>query len=361
MAKGTKMEKEIEMEVFRVGDYGDRGNYGEADLEGIAKDYDPKLHEAPVTVDHKREGPAYGWVKGLKRVGDKLVAVIANMAEDLAEAVRGKRYRKISVELYRQMRETGRPYLRAVSFLGAKIPEVKGLAPVELGEENGDAVEIDFEEGTKRTEVTKGGGAGQIELKEGTKGTEMTKGGEEDMDEKEKKELEAKFAETDAKLKEAEAQKKAAEDKLKEAEAKFAEEERKRKEEGSRAGAKAWVDQKVHEGFVTPAQAKSGLAELLCFLDLQPEANVITFGEGEKAKPAEALKTILSQVKLITFEEVAKREPEKAGDVATFAEKAKAAGVTVAQYKKAGEEAKNAGGRFTPEQYIESNPGEFAR
>ena len=49
---------EIELEVFRVGDYGDKGAFSEDDLDRIAADYDPAVHEAPVTIDHQQAGTA---------------------------------------------------------------------------------------------------------------------------------------------------------------------------------------------------------------------------------------------------------------------------------------------------------------
>ncbi len=123
-----KPPEEIQVEVFRAGDYGPKGVYTEKDLDSIAADYDPSDHEAPVTLDHEQKGPAQGWVAGLRRLGDRLVAVLHRLSPELAEAVRRGKFRKRSIELYRRYTRTGRPYLKAVSFLGAAAPEVKGLA-----------------------------------------------------------------------------------------------------------------------------------------------------------------------------------------------------------------------------------------
>jgi hypothetical protein len=122
------MNSQLEVEVFRAGDYGPKGVWGENELERIAADYDPALHEAPVTLDHARKGPALGWVEALRRVGDRLVARLRGLNGKLVELIREGSFKKRSVEIYPAMRETGRPYLRAVSFLGASVPEVKGLA-----------------------------------------------------------------------------------------------------------------------------------------------------------------------------------------------------------------------------------------
>ena len=118
----------LDVEVFRAGDYGPRGRYGEDDLDVIANDYSPQRHEAPVTLDHRQDGPADGWVARIRRVGDRLVATLTGLSPRLRELLATGAYRKRSVELYRHHRETRRPYLKAVSFLGAAAPEVKGLA-----------------------------------------------------------------------------------------------------------------------------------------------------------------------------------------------------------------------------------------
>ena len=131
---------EMELEVFRTGDYGDKGQYKEADLDALSADYDPKMHEAPVTVDHARSGPAYGWVKGLRRAGDRLLATIGILSGEFLDWVKSRAYKKPSIEIYRAFSRTGRPYLRALSFLGASPPEVKGLADPVFADEGEFAV-----------------------------------------------------------------------------------------------------------------------------------------------------------------------------------------------------------------------------
>lgn len=118
----------MDVEVFRAGDYGAKGVYTEDDLRGIAESYDPATHEAPVTFDHEQSGPAHGWVAGVRCIGSRLVATLTRLSPTLVDAVRSHRFRKRSVELYRRFGATNGPYLKAVSFLGAAAPEVKGLA-----------------------------------------------------------------------------------------------------------------------------------------------------------------------------------------------------------------------------------------
>lgn len=130
----------FEMEIFRAGDYGQKGKWSEQDLDTIAQDYDTAVHEAPLTTDHAQSGPACGWVRGLRRVGDRLLALISGVPQSVAQLIRDGIYKHRSVELHKTFRETGgtRPYLRAVTLLGAAIPQVKGLAPITFSD-NADA------------------------------------------------------------------------------------------------------------------------------------------------------------------------------------------------------------------------------
>ncbi|MCC5876911.1 MAG: hypothetical protein JJU11_11890 [Candidatus Sumerlaeia bacterium] len=150
-------EDELEIEVFRSGDYGARGVYTDDDLARVAGNYNPDLHEAPVTIDHAQDGPAHGWVAGLKVVGDRLVARLGRLSPALVEAVRSGAFRKRSVELFRRFRDTGAPYLKAVSFLGAATPRVSGLADPAFSTDEADIVSFTLEtEPVPEAEVDRG-------------------------------------------------------------------------------------------------------------------------------------------------------------------------------------------------------------
>lgn len=125
-----KEENLVEMEIFRTGNYGPKGSYTEADLDRMAADYRPDLLEAPLTFDHAQTGPAFGWVQRLRRDGDRLWAVMKGVPESVIALMKSGAYKRRSVELFHALPQTGRPYLRAVSLLGAATPEVKGLRNV---------------------------------------------------------------------------------------------------------------------------------------------------------------------------------------------------------------------------------------
>ncbi len=98
------------------------------------------LHTAPGKLGHDDDQlfarmsglPATGWVESLRRDGDRLIADFKDMPNLVLEALEKKLFKKISSEVWFEVNdpETGRkmgPALRAVAFLGADIPEIKGL------------------------------------------------------------------------------------------------------------------------------------------------------------------------------------------------------------------------------------------
>jgi len=121
------------IEVFRAGDYGDKGTYGREDLEKIAANYDPRLHEAPLTVGHpETDAPAYGWVEALRVRANgtaMLEAKPRQVDQGFEDLVKAGRFTKRSVALYNDLGGRGL-YLRHLAFLGAQPPEVKGLKSI---------------------------------------------------------------------------------------------------------------------------------------------------------------------------------------------------------------------------------------
>lgn len=136
---------ELEIEVFRSGDYGEKGAFSEKDVDQLVSDYDPSVHEAPITIDHAQSGPALGWVDKLYKKGNKIIAKLKDLNEKFLDLLKKGAFKKRSIELYKKFDQTGRPYLRAVSFLGAKPPEVKGLADIQFSEKD-NLIQIEFAE-----------------------------------------------------------------------------------------------------------------------------------------------------------------------------------------------------------------------
>jgi hypothetical protein len=118
------------IEIFRAGDYGDKGKFTAADLDQMVTSYDPAKHEAPVVVGHpEHDAPAFGWVDALRRDGDVVFGRLKQVPPEFDQWVRDGRYKKRSVAIYRTPDGL---VLRHVGFLGALPPEVKGLADVKM-------------------------------------------------------------------------------------------------------------------------------------------------------------------------------------------------------------------------------------
>lgn len=119
-------------EVFRAGSY-PQGTFTNDDLDIIVKNYDENFVAAALTFDHDWYGRAYGWVSELKREGDLLLAKFKNVSKQCIELVREKAYTRFSVEIWPEL-DGRRPYLGAITLLGAAIPQVKGLKSASFSE-----------------------------------------------------------------------------------------------------------------------------------------------------------------------------------------------------------------------------------
>lgn len=128
-------------EVFKTGTY-PQGKFTKKDIEKIAENYDPKFCEAPITIDHVQSGPAFGWVDNVKAEDDKLKVSFKDVPEEFEKEVNAGKYKKVSVELYRNLEGKG-AYLKAVSFLGAATPQVKGLEPIKFMDSEADFYEFE--------------------------------------------------------------------------------------------------------------------------------------------------------------------------------------------------------------------------
>ena len=128
------------IEIFRSGKHTDAsGKTSEFPPETIQKmvdKYNQKTessasYEAPLVKGHPRNNaPAEGWIEKLARRGNRLYAKVKDTRNEIVEAVRENRFRKVSVSLYPDL------MLRHVGLLGAAAPAVKGMRNVELSEED---------------------------------------------------------------------------------------------------------------------------------------------------------------------------------------------------------------------------------
>jgi hypothetical protein len=136
---------EHQAEIFSVGKW-NNDDYTLEDLYDMARNFNLLADEVkpPVKLGHSDEGlnkivvqdgqPAYGWVKGLKVVGQKLVAMFAGVPDVLMKAIKAGRYKRVSSEIYWNYKKGDNVFKRvlgAVAFLGADAPAVTNLADLE--------------------------------------------------------------------------------------------------------------------------------------------------------------------------------------------------------------------------------------
>ncbi len=148
------------LEFFREGDYGARGNYSASDLRAIASEYSEETHHAPITIDHIKTGPAYGWINGIEfREGaefsdgkSRLFTSSSEATPEFEECLRLKQFPKRSAEFYRPGQLTDKWYLKRVTFLGAKIPDLKGMADPAFSE--GESATVEFEDTAESPEFS---------------------------------------------------------------------------------------------------------------------------------------------------------------------------------------------------------------
>ncbi len=123
------------VEIFRAGIHnGD--SYTEQDINDMVSAFNELDFRPALKVGHTKDqpgAPAYGWVKNLKRVGDKLVADFEDMHDSVVDAIRKRTYPNVSAEIYFNLKRGGKSFrraLKAVALLGADVPAVAGLTPL---------------------------------------------------------------------------------------------------------------------------------------------------------------------------------------------------------------------------------------
>lgn len=127
----AEFEAGQEIEVLRAGSFVDRNGreveVTEEDLDAYVANFEAGEagQEVPVDVDHEK-GEAAGWIQGLQRKGDTLVAVPE--WNELGRRLVGERiYRYLSATI-----DLARKVVKSISLVN--FPAVKGLKAVELSE-----------------------------------------------------------------------------------------------------------------------------------------------------------------------------------------------------------------------------------
>lgn len=101
---------------------GNKKTWTTDDLDRIVAGFKPEFHEPPLVIGHPSDNaPAFGWVQGIKRVGEDLYVQYREVAAEFQEWARKGLFKKKSIAIYPD------GTLRHVGYLGAMPPAIKGL------------------------------------------------------------------------------------------------------------------------------------------------------------------------------------------------------------------------------------------
>lgn len=126
-------------EIFGVGEH-NGAKYDEAMIDGVVDSFNAlgQSGRVPCKVGHSGKDPrnegdgklSDGWVKSIRRAGDKLLADIVDIPDDVYQLIKAGRLKFCSVELLKNVKaaNTVIPWvLDAVALLGATRPAVGNL------------------------------------------------------------------------------------------------------------------------------------------------------------------------------------------------------------------------------------------
>lgn len=284
------------VEIFSVGIWnGDK--YTIKDLDQMVEAFEQVDFEPPLKLGHNSEQekdlmkdgqPALGWVERIFRVGQKLVADFKEIPKAVFDAIESKSYKRVSSEIWFNYGSNGDKFprvLKAVALLGADIPAVTNLKPIEFDDDGNEFKVYDIDKDELDEEEVEEEVVAQPKQEEDA----MSEGMKEANDKlsEEKKELEAKVA----KLSE----------ERDEVEAKFA----KQQTEAKTSGIKAFMEKAKGEGKILPAFE----TKLRALMDSASDEKVCKYSEGDKTVESSQFEIVQSLVdsfpNLVNFEELA--------------------------------------------------------
>jgi len=264
------------IEVFKSGtntdSQGRSRTWTHADLDKMVNAYNPADFEAPVVIGHPKDNaPAYGWVEGLKRTGDLLLAKFKQMTPEFSRWVEAGHYKKRSIRVLKD------GTLGHVAFLGAVPPAIAGLKDIQF---SADIEAEDYDYSEQQEEDFMDARLKQLEEELKASKEENVKLATERNDFKAKAEKgEADFSAAQLAAK--------------------------------KADIVAFVDQGIVAGKILPAWKEKGLVDFMVALDGQ--AGDYEFSQGKKESAADWFKGFISDFAAHPlFKEMVK--PEKADD-----------------------------------------------
>lgn len=285
--------------VFQGGSQTDgagRVHDGTALIDTAVSTFNAARHEPPVVIGHPKEnGPAFGWVEGLKKQGDTLLAKFKQVEPAFADMVKRGLFKKRSAAFYPD------GSLRHIGFLGAMPPAVKGLPDVAFAE--ADAVTFEFNEDKKEEK--------NMNFKEFIQTLKDLVAG---VDAADPLQAGKTFSEADLDAAKKQAADDAAKAEREKVATEFAERERTARQDARRREISSWCESMVKAGKMTPAMVKFGVPEFMTAF--AEKEDVLEFGETkEKATLYDRFKTFFETElpKVVEFEEVATRDKDTGG------------------------------------------------
>lgn len=128
-----------DVEIFAAGKWKGE-DYTTQDLDNMVHNFDllGRKYKAPLKLGHddkqklaQADGyPAIGWIKELKRVGDKLLATFTSVPSKIKQLIDKKAYGRFSSEILWNFNFGGNVHkrvLKAVALLGADMPAVTSI------------------------------------------------------------------------------------------------------------------------------------------------------------------------------------------------------------------------------------------
>ncbi len=136
------------IEIFRSGTKASKG-ITDADVDGVIERFDPSSNPAPIVMGHPdndhQGAPAFGVVDALKRDGNKLFGRVANVADELVEAVKAKRIVNRSASFWHPNHPSnptpGKLNFRHLGMLGASSPGIPNMAPLSFSADDDKFIE----------------------------------------------------------------------------------------------------------------------------------------------------------------------------------------------------------------------------
>lgn len=143
-------------EVFRPGFWKGK-HFGPELIDQVIEAFDANKDRLKVPLrvgSHNELAPAGGWVTGLKKVGDRLMAEFSDVPRVVGEAINRRLFKQVSIGILHDHKdEKGKIWpsvLDHIAILGGRIPAVKGLAdlPALFDDENpqGEIITLENEE-----------------------------------------------------------------------------------------------------------------------------------------------------------------------------------------------------------------------